>query len=129
MSSVTWRREVPVRHEVDVLIAGGGPAGVAAAVACARAGRNVLLAECNLNATFSGASSNGVITANSISDDTSANATGTAAYFRLYASDGTTCIAQGTAGTSSCDLNLDTTSIVSGATISISSLSLTHPRE
>jgi len=38
-------REVPVRAEVDVLVAGGGPGGVASAVAAARAGASVLLAE------------------------------------------------------------------------------------
>lgn len=43
----SWRRRVPVKHGVDVLVAGGGPAGVAAAVACARLGRSVLLAEWN----------------------------------------------------------------------------------
>jgi flavin-dependent dehydrogenase len=36
---------VPVRHEVDVFVAGGGPAGVAAAVAAARRGTRVFLAE------------------------------------------------------------------------------------
>ena len=38
-------REIEIRHEVDVFIAGGGPSGVAAAVACARMGKSVYLAE------------------------------------------------------------------------------------
>jgi hypothetical protein len=42
---LAFQREIPVRHEVDVLVAGGGPAGVAAALAAARAGRSVFLAE------------------------------------------------------------------------------------
>ena len=42
---VTFQREIPVRHEVDVFVAGGGPAGCAAAVAAARHGRTVFLAE------------------------------------------------------------------------------------
>ena len=42
---VTFQREIPVRHEVDVFVAGGGPAGCAAAVAAARQGRTVFLAE------------------------------------------------------------------------------------
>lgn len=39
------RREVPVLAETDVLVVGGGPAGTAAAVAAARLGADVLLAE------------------------------------------------------------------------------------
>ncbi len=38
-------RETPVVSEVDVLVVGGGTAGVAAAVAAARAGAKVALAE------------------------------------------------------------------------------------
>jgi len=38
-------REIPVRHEAEVLVVGGGSAGVAAAVAAARAGADVLLVE------------------------------------------------------------------------------------
>ena len=40
-----FRREIPVRHRVDVFVAGGGPAGCAAAVAAARQGCSVFLAE------------------------------------------------------------------------------------
>lgn len=40
-----FRREIPVRQEVDVFVAGGGPAGCAAALAAARQGRSVFLAE------------------------------------------------------------------------------------
>jgi hypothetical protein len=38
-------REIPVWAEVDVMVAGGGPAGVAAALAAARSGASVLLVE------------------------------------------------------------------------------------
>lgn len=38
-------RDIPVLREVDVLVAGGGAAGVAAAVSAARAGASVVLAE------------------------------------------------------------------------------------
>ena len=45
MATVSFARQIPVRHEVDVMVAGGGPAGVAAAVAAARRGASVYLAE------------------------------------------------------------------------------------
>ncbi len=38
-------RDTPVRHETDVLVVGGGSAGVAAAVAAARAGARAMLVE------------------------------------------------------------------------------------
>ncbi len=44
-SHLTFSREIPVRHEVDVFVAGGGPAGTAAAAVAARAHRSVFLAE------------------------------------------------------------------------------------
>ncbi len=37
--------ELPLRHEAEVLVAGGGPGGIGAAVAAAREGRDVLLVE------------------------------------------------------------------------------------
>ncbi len=42
---IVFQRRIPVRHEVDVFVAGGGPAGVAASVAAARQGARVFLAE------------------------------------------------------------------------------------
>ncbi len=45
MSEVRYQRNVTVRHEVDVLVVGGGPAGVAAAWAAKKAGASVLLLE------------------------------------------------------------------------------------
>jgi len=40
-----YERHIPVRIDVDVFVAGGGPAGMAAAVAAARQGKTVFLAE------------------------------------------------------------------------------------
>ena len=45
MPSLQYSREVPVRSSVDVFVAGGGPAGIAAAIAAARQGASVFLAE------------------------------------------------------------------------------------
>ena len=43
--SVAFQRNIPVRYEVDVFVAGGGPAGTAAAVAARSQGASVYLAE------------------------------------------------------------------------------------
>ena len=53
-----------------------------------------------------------------------AGATGTATWFRIVTS-GNTCVVDGTVGTSGANLNLATTSISSGATVSITSLTIT----
>ncbi len=45
MKIISYAHEVAVRHEVDVFIAGGGPAGIAAGVTAARQGARVFLAE------------------------------------------------------------------------------------
>jgi hypothetical protein len=60
-------------------------------------------------------------------DDTSADNTGTAAHFRVYAFDGVTCGLQGTVtGTGGGgDMTLDNTSIISGQYITITSFTLT----
>jgi hypothetical protein len=65
-------------------------------------------------------------TANPIVADTSAAATGTAAWFRAYKADGLTGVMDGSVGTSGCDLNLNTTAIVQYATVSVTSLTITQ---
>lgn len=45
MDSITVTNNVPLRGEYDIIVAGGGVAGIAAAVAAARAGKKVLLLE------------------------------------------------------------------------------------
>ena len=84
-----------------------------------------LLAELTCNATFAPAASGGVLTLNSITQDASANATGTATWFRIVTSGGTFCI-DGNVGTSGSDLNLTTTSIVSGQPVSVTSFVITE---
>jgi hypothetical protein len=87
-----------------------------------------LLATLDLSATAfaSSTASSGTVTAtaNSITSATAA-ATGTAGYFALLESNGTTIVATGTVGTSGCDLNLNSTSISSGANVSVTSFTVT----
>lgn len=66
-------------------------------------------------------------TANSITSGT-AGATNTAGYFALVESGGSTVVATGSVGTSGADLNLNSTSISSGATVSCSSFTITEPQ-
>lgn len=65
-------------------------------------------------------------TASAITDDSSADATGTAAFFRILDSNLVVRF-QGQTGTSGQELNLNTLSIVSGAVVSVTSLVATLP--
>jgi hypothetical protein len=59
-----------------------------------------------------------------ITADASANATGTATWFRCVDSTGTCCV-DGNVGTSGSDLNLNSTSINSGVQVSVTSFTIT----
>ena len=82
--------------------------------------------ELTCNATFAPAASGGVLTLNAITQDSAADATGTATHFRLFKSDGTTVVLDGDVGTSGSDCNINTTSIVSGAIVAVTSFVLTE---
>lgn len=90
----------------------------------ALSGNNVL-AELACSATLAPAASSGTLTLSSITQDSSANASGTASFYRWLRSDGTTVIKQGTVGTSGADLNLNTVAIVVGGPVSITSWTVT----
>ena len=85
---------------------------------------NTLLAQLALSSTFAAGAASGVLTASSITTESSANATGTAAWGTLTTSGGTR-IVDFSVGTSGADLNLNTTSIVAGASVAVSSLTIT----
>ena len=80
-----------------------------------------LLAELRFNATAAPAASNGVLTFNAITQDSNADNTGTASWFRALKSDGSTVLFDGTVGTSGCDMSIYTTSIVAGAIVGVTS--------
>jgi hypothetical protein len=87
-------------------------------------GSQVLLATLPLSAVF-GTILSGVLTANAI---TTANAvaTNTATWYSLTTSGGTRKF-EASIGTSGADINLNTTSLVSGGPVAVSSLTITAP--
>lgn len=99
---------------------------------CETADSGTLLSTLTLSVTaFAGSTDPGTTglataTANAIASDTNAAATGTAGYFRAYDSAGV-CIVQGTVGTSAADMILNTTAIAAGATVAITSWTVTLP--
>lgn len=86
-------------------------------------GAQVKLAELPLSATAFAAASGGSISANAITSDSAADATGTCTW-------GTLCTAAGvrvldfSVGTSGADLNLNSVSIVAGAQVSVTSFTV-----
>jgi hypothetical protein len=86
------------------------------------------LAELRFGATAFAAASNGVATANAIASDSAADATGTATWYRVYKSDGTTALFDGSVGTSGANLNFATTSFVANAQIDVDSFSYTQSK-
>ena len=63
---------------------------------------------------------------NDVTQDPSANNGGTATWFRIVKSDGTTFIMDGDVGTSGAQLNLTTTAIAAGQPVSISNGTFTE---
>lgn len=87
----------------------------------------VVLGTLGCNATFSPAASGGVLTANSMTADSDADATGIASWFRAYKSDHTTAVSDGTVGTtSSFDLVINSTSISIHSVITPTSMTITY---
>lgn len=82
---------------------------------------NTLLAELTGNGTSFGTAASGALTANAITSAT-AVATGTASFFRLFKSDGTTAVIDGDVAATGSDLNLaGGPGITTGQTVSVSS--------
>src|SRR5574341_417242 len=96
---------------------------------CAAANAGTVLVTINLPADWMAAAASGSKAKSGTWQDTSADATGTAAHFRVFNSqvtkDGTTCFMQGSVGQGSGDLSLDNTSIVAGQQVTINTFTLT----
>jgi hypothetical protein len=99
--------------------------GTQATSADTAVGAQVLLAELTFGSPAFGAASAGVATANAITQDSSANASGTATWFRVVKSDTTTVLFDGSVGTSAANLNLNSVAISSGAAVQVTALTFT----
>lgn len=80
---------------------------------------NTKLVDLVISGAF-GTDSNGTLTFSTVSNGT-AVATGTATFFRITKSDGTTVVMDGSVDTSGADMNISSTSISTGQTVSITS--------
>lgn len=97
----------------------------AAPASCAAADSGTVLATLALPTDWMAAAASGAKSLAGTWQDTSADATGTAAHYRIYATDGTTCHSQGTVATSGGDMNVDNTSFAAGQSFTINSFTWT----
>jgi hypothetical protein len=95
---------------------------------CATAGSGTVLATINLPTDWMAAASAGSKAKAGTWQDASADATGTAAHFRIYNSqatkDNTTCFMQGTVATSAADMIVDSASFTAGQSFTINTFTL-----
>jgi hypothetical protein len=97
--------------------------GVKPATADTAIGSQVLLAELRFATPAAPAASGGLSTFTALTADASANATGTASWFRALKSDGTTVVFDGTVGSGAVfDLILVSTSIVITQSVALDNL-------
>ncbi len=94
----------------------------------ATADSGTVLATLTLPSDWMAAASGGTKAKSGTWQDTSADATGTAAHFRVYASDGTTAHMQGsvTATGGGGDMTVDNTSFASGQSFTVTGFTLTE---
>jgi len=124
--STTVRNERVQRIQVNIdLGAGAGLFRIydgARPASCGTA--TTLLAELTFSDPCAPSASGGVLTMSAITADASANATGTATWFRNVDSTGL-CVLDGNVGTSGSDLNLNSTSIATGQNVAVTSYTIT----
>ena len=98
----------------------------AAPANCAAADSGTVLSTVSLPSDWMAAASSGTKEKSGTWQDTSADASGTPAHFRIYASDGTTCHMQGTVGTSGTDMIVDSATFTAGQQFTINTFTLTE---
>lgn len=98
----------------------------AAPATCATADSGTVLATVSLPADWMAAASSGTKSMSGTWTDSSADAAGTAAHFRIYASDGTTCGMQGTvtATGGGGDMTVDNAVFAAAQSFSVTSFTL-----
>lgn len=92
---------------------------------CAAANSGTVLATIALPSDWAAAASSGSKAKSGTWQDVAADATGTAAHFRIHDSGLTVCHLQGTVGQGSGDLSLDNSALVAGQTLTINGFELT----
>ena len=97
----------------------------AAPAHCGTADSGTVLATINLPSDWMAAASGGTKALSGTWQDAAADATGTAAHFRVYDSGGTVCHMQGTVGTSATDMIVDSTSFTAGQQFTVTAFTLT----
>lgn len=98
---------------------GAAPADVATADS------GTVLATLSLPSDWMAAASGGAKAKSGTWQDTSADASGTAAHFRIYATDGTTKHIQGSVGTSATDMIVDSVSFTATQSFTINTFTIT----
>lgn len=96
-------------------------------------GAATLLAELTMSATAFGAATDAnpgaLATANAITADASANATGTASWFAIITENGGTLHFMGSVGTATSDMIINTTAITAGSQVTCTSGTLAFPEQ
>lgn len=130
---MTLQKSVAVRNaQLDALETAIGASAVlrirsgAVPANCAAADAGTVLATVNLPADWMAAAASGSKAKSGTWEDTSADGAGTAAHFRIYASDGTTCHLQGTvtATGGGGDMTVDNVNFAAGQGFTVSSFTL-----
>lgn len=133
---MTLQLSTPVRNaRLDAIEAQIGPGAIlkirtgAPPANCGTADSGTVLATLTLPSDYMAAASGGSKAKSGTWEDLSADAAGTAAHFRIYASDGTTCGMQGTvtATGGGGDMTLDNVVLAVGQQFTITGFTINEP--